>query len=210
MLEERRAIYRSFQNLPGRLPGDIFEAAKHLGEALILNSLFEEARVFLKEHIDRARRELGPDDTRTLFLSRWYGEAIVQDEAISGIADWRRELEELVDLLDETSRKTEQIWGADSFEVKKTRYLMARVIAKFNPVFDPDTLRFKIGDRVECATGADEWLPGTVVAHNHVEPLQGAVAAYRIRLDKGDHLIFAPADDPRCIRQLLYERADSA
>lgn len=81
---------------------------------------------------------------------------------------------------------------------------MVRAISKFDPVFDPDTLRFQIGDRVECQIRGDEWLPGTVVKHNHVEPGQVAVAPYQIRLDNlaGD-LIFAPFDDPRCIRQLL-------
>ena len=129
VLEERRAIYREIQTLPSRVikPSDIFEAAKQLGDALVSNSRFKEARVFLKPHVDRARRELGPRHYTTIHLTWWYGESIVQDDAINGDdddaasfdSDLDRELDELPGLLRSTLTHVEQIWGAESSEVRR-------------------------------------------------------------------------------------------
>ena len=69
-----------------------------------------------------------------------------------------------------------------------------------------DRLRFKIGDRVECAF-SDGWKPGVVVAHlyrNETFP-PGKTVPYQIRLDGENELIFAPFDDDRCIRRKLSD-----
>jgi len=64
-----------------------------------------------------------------------------------------------------------------------------------------DKLRFKIGDRVECAA-RDGWSQGVVVDYfyrdQYFEP--GETAPYQVKLDNGD-LIYAPADDSRVIRK---------
>uniref|UniRef100_A0A7S3BD29 Tudor domain-containing protein n=1 Tax=Haptolina ericina TaxID=156174 RepID=A0A7S3BD29_9EUKA len=77
-----------------------------------------------------------------------------------------------------------------------------------------EALRFSVGDRVECRL-CDHWHSGTVVAllyrDGNMPP--GKVAPYQIQLDDDDdedgepHLIWAPADDERCIRA-CFEAVD--
>ena len=75
-------------------------------------------------------------------------------------------------------------------------------------------LRFAVGERVCCRTGAIEWSPGTVVALRYREEHwpEGRSAPYQIELDDGG-LIFAPRDSDELIRaeatfqQLQYEEA---
>ena len=71
-------------------------------------------------------------------------------------------------------------------------------------------LRFGVGERVECF--CDGWMPGTVVRqfYSHTHPslaphpslAGGKVVPYQIELDTGT-LVYAPADDDRCIRAEL-------
>ena len=67
-----------------------------------------------------------------------------------------------------------------------------------------ETLRFAVGDRVECKTGCHEWSLGTVVAVLYREETgkmpPGMVAPYQIKLEEDDGLIFAPVDDDRVVR----------
>ena len=66
------------------------------------------------------------------------------------------------------------------------------------------TLRFAIGDSVECSVGegVDKWAKGTVVNHlwrdDSFPP--GLTVPYQIKLDDGD-LIYAPGDDDELIRK---------
>ena len=64
-------------------------------------------------------------------------------------------------------------------------------------------LRFKIGDKVQCKTGATEWSPGEVVAllyrDEYMPP--GMVAPYQVQLVSGG-LIYAPADDDEVVRKV--------
>ena len=71
-------------------------------------------------------------------------------------------------------------------------------------------LRFAVGARVACKVGG-RWTPGTVVAHLyrdvHMRP--GMVAPYQIELDEKEpdgspHLIWAPFDDDRVIREMVH------
>ena len=73
-----------------------------------------------------------------------------------------------------------------------------------------ESLRFKVGDRVQCML--DQWTTGTVVAlwWRGESMDQGEVAPYQIRLDVDNpdgspELIYALADDDRCIRALQRE-----
>jgi len=66
-------------------------------------------------------------------------------------------------------------------------------------------LRFKVGTKVECRTGKDEWSKGEVVAllyrEEGIESALGrGIAPYQIKLPCGS-LIFAPLDDDTVIRQ---------
>jgi len=65
-------------------------------------------------------------------------------------------------------------------------------------------LRFALGTRVECNTGA--WTAGTVVQIHYSEAHwpKGRIVPYQIRLDDG-RLIFAPMDDNRVIREGLKQ-----
>ena len=66
-----------------------------------------------------------------------------------------------------------------------------------------DALRFVVGDKVECRIG-NGWSPGTVVAllYRDDNMAPGMVAPYQIQLEGSGNLIFAPADDDRCVRIL--------
>jgi hypothetical protein len=63
------------------------------------------------------------------------------------------------------------------------------------------TLRFAVGDAVECQTG-ESWERGKVVAlmYRDDEMPPGMIAPYQVQLDSGA-LIFAPADIQRLIRR---------
>ena len=72
-------------------------------------------------------------------------------------------------------------------------------------------LRFAVGDRVRCKTGARSWKRGSIVALHYREESwpQGEVAPYQIQLDAGV-LIFAP-EDSDCLIQAddgMAEEAD--
>ena len=62
------------------------------------------------------------------------------------------------------------------------------------------TLRFGVGDRVECKTGKTEWSAGEVVAlmYRDDQMPPGMVAPYQVKLDSGN-LIYAPADEDELI-----------
>ena len=69
-----------------------------------------------------------------------------------------------------------------------------------------ESLRFKIGDSVECNTGAG-WKSGKVVAQMYREKYMppGMVAPYQVQLDgeggSPGSLIYAPADEDGLIRK---------
>jgi len=75
-----------------------------------------------------------------------------------------------------------------------------------------EALRFKIGDRVECKTGAREWSKGTITQRmfRDDELLPGEVAPYRVELDvegsDGCGFVLAPADDNEVIRAASDKR----
>jgi len=80
----------------------------------------------------------------------------------------------------------------EKIEEKKQKFLKA-----------VQSLRFRVGDRVECNTGA--WSKGEIVALLYREQgirsaLGDGIAPYQIKLDRGP-LIFAPMDDDRVIRK---------
>ena len=67
-------------------------------------------------------------------------------------------------------------------------------------------LRFAVGDRVECRTGAAEWSRGTVVALQYRDARMpaGMVAPYQVRLDgKAPRLIWVPKDDDAVVRRAV-------
>jgi len=65
------------------------------------------------------------------------------------------------------------------------------------------SLRFGVGDAVECKTGPREWSKGKVVAtmyrDDSMDP--GMVAPYQVKLDEDGDLIYAPKDDEGLIRK---------
>merc|ERR1712167_116663 len=63
-------------------------------------------------------------------------------------------------------------------------------------------LRFAIGDKVECKTGADSWSAGTIVELMYRDDGMppGMCAPYQVKLSEGD-LIYAPADEEDLIRK---------
>lgn len=63
----------------------------------------------------------------------------------------------------------------------------------------PPKLRLRVGQRVLCHMGLDQWAKGTIV-RLWAEQGEGQYAPYQIRLDDGKHMIYAPADTNDVIR----------
>ena len=63
-------------------------------------------------------------------------------------------------------------------------------------------LRFDIGSKVECNLGPEQWIEGTVVAHDYIEDGWDKPAPYQVQLKDGT-LIFAPIDEDWVIRASL-------
>jgi len=63
-------------------------------------------------------------------------------------------------------------------------------------------LRFAIGDKVQCKTGATQWSTGEVVALMYRESFMspGMIAPYQVKLDSGN-MIYAPVDEDEVIRK---------
>ena len=72
------------------------------------------------------------------------------------------------------------------------------------------SLRFALGDRVECKVGDNKWIPGEVVQLWYEEEGMAEPAPYQVLLDDGFH-IYAPVDNDSHVRKdalsLLLERA---
>ena len=69
------------------------------------------------------------------------------------------------------------------------------------------SLRFAVGDRVECRTGRSEWTTGVVHALNYRDERMppGMVAPYQVLLDGEGGFIWAPKDDDAVVRMLVEE-----
>ena len=65
------------------------------------------------------------------------------------------------------------------------------------------SLRFAVGDKVECKMGPGEWTAGAVVKQLYFDEynFRNIPAPYQVQLDDGT-LIWAPEDDDTCIRAL--------
>jgi hypothetical protein len=65
----------------------------------------------------------------------------------------------------------------------------------------PPSLRFAVGERVECRVGADDtWAPGTVLVLNHMAPHFASPMPYAVALDSGG-CVCSPRDDDAVIRK---------
>lgn len=70
---------------------------------------------------------------------------------------------------------------------------------------EPKTPRFKKGQRVLCKTGRIDWEAGTIVKLYWVDPWEGEVHPYQVRLHGDDRLIYVPFDDDDCCKK--HDRA---
>ena len=68
------------------------------------------------------------------------------------------------------------------------------------------SLRFGIGDRVECKVGND-WEPATVMQRYYHEESSTEVVPYQAQLDRGGR-VYAPVDDDSVIRSASRPSAD--
>ena len=103
---------------------------------------------------------------------------------------------EAVTTLDETARIARRVLGGAHPTTTgiegDLRDARAALRARETP------LRFKVGTRVECCMGTNQWEPGTVIKLWYFT--QGSHAPYQVELDEGN-LIFAPEDSDRCVRR---------
>jgi len=60
------------------------------------------------------------------------------------------------------------------------------------------SLRFAVGDRVECQVGKDSWAKGAIIKHGFWTGR--AMCPYQVKLDEDGSLIYAPQDDDIYIR----------
>lgn len=65
----------------------------------------------------------------------------------------------------------------------------------------PPTPRFEKGQDVLCKTGRTDWEAGTIVQLHWVDPWEGDVHPYQVRL-WGGRLIYVPFDDDDCCKKL--------
>ena len=86
---------------------------------------------------------------------------------------------------------------------------MVQVANNFLPAPDAEggdaaaaSLRFKVGDQVQCRTGAQSWARGTVVKLFHREDHfpAGKSVPYQVQLESGER-IYAPQDTDFLIRK---------
>ena len=113
------------------------------------------------------------------------------------------DLREAVTTLEEIEPIARRVLGSSHPTTESTedalRVLRAALRARETP------LRFKVGTRVECCMGTNQWEPGTVIKLWYFT--QGShVAPYQVELDEGN-LIFAPEDSDRCVRRAPSESA---
>ena len=107
------------------------------------------------------------------------------------------------------------VWGLRSYCQTRTVYARTFISLPLSESARPShsgsqtrstirrTLRFVVGERVECKTGKKEWSAGEVVAlmfHDKESMPVGQVVPYQIKLDDGE-LVWAPADKDGLIRK---------
>ena len=95
------------------------------------------------------------------------------------------------------------LWGARDFfrEIQSdTNCVNSELFTLSNEL---KTLRFNVGQRVECCIGDDRWLPGTIIKTHYKEPSfeAGFTAPYQIQLDVGNR-IYAPLDEDNYIMKI--------
>jgi len=118
---------------------------------------------------------------------RWFPGTVIQVHE-DWIDSWKSTPPYLVDFDYGRSRP---IWG-NRYNMRPTSIV---------PKKRATSLRFRVGDRVDCSC-EDCWKPGTVVKRWYSEEgfNKGHAVPYQIQLDNGD-LIYAPTDTSDCIKR---------
>jgi len=175
--------------------------------------------VSLDQGAARHLRKVGKGDLDLSRLQKWIGELLQREgndifrmKGVLSIAHSDRKFVfHGVHML--LSGGFDEPWGVDDARESKLVFIGKNLNGEaYAKAFDeclatPDnlnkwaaTLRFRIGDAVECQLG--EWCSGTIVAHMYRDDgmPDGMVAPYQVELADGD-LIWAPADNDAVIRR---------
>ena len=112
------------------------------------------------------------------------------------------DLREAVTMLEEIEPTARRVLGGAHPIVQMSERNLENARAALRARETP--LRFKVGTRVECCMGTNQWEPGTVIKLWYFT--QGSHAPYQVELDEGN-LIFAPEDSDRCVRRAPSESA---
>ena len=100
---------------------------------------------------------------------------------------------------DPTERRCKECVESNRGSIEATHDDASDSYSYYSDAEDRPTLRFAVGDRVECCCGPDVWCPGTIMKLWYFDCDDDEPMPYQVLLDKGNK-IYAPRDEDDVIR----------
>ena len=106
-LEYYRDVYVKQKGMLGVDSERTLFTAFSMGESLLTNGLFAEAKLFCRKNLNRSKRVLGRDHSTTFGFSRVYARSL-----FCGAEGPRAELEEALTVLEDVAQRIDRVRGA--------------------------------------------------------------------------------------------------